>query len=317
MHLRHRCRLALLAIAVPLAGAGCVGPAPDSLGRTQEALDICAVSPEGALCDDGKACTISDHCLGGVCVGMVAPDNTPCTDGDVCTINDVCTAGLCAGTVAPDDHTCTDGDPCTDPDTCHAGKCRPGPPKVCDDGNICTTDSCVVDKGCLFSPIPECTVPVDARDAPQDPPVDQPPPPDMGMPDQPVDLPPVDGPTDMSLPDRPDAPDLGPLPDAIDMASDVLEAGGDLPGDAVPEVGDAPTDGVDARRDAATDAADAGDAADDTAGVPPDLRARGGACVCSAGDGPPGWGALPLGLLLVACVRRRRGRSGSLFGKSA
>jgi hypothetical protein len=317
MHLRHRCCLALLAIAVPLAGAGCVGPAPDGLGRTQEALDICAVSPEGALCDDGKACTISDHCMGGVCVGMVAPDNTPCTDGDVCTINDVCTAGLCAGTVAPDDHTCTDGDPCTDPDTCHAGKCRPGPPKVCDDGNICTTDSCVVNKGCLFSPIPECTLPVDARDAPQDPPLDQPPPLDVGGPDQPSDVSPPDAPVDMSLPDRPDVVDLGPLPDAIDMASDGVEVRGDLAGDTVAEVGDAPADGVDAPRDAGpTDVGTAPDAADDTSGVLPDLRARGGACVCSAADGPSGWGALPLGLLLATCVRRRRGH-GPSTGRSA
>ncbi|HXI60355.1 MAG TPA: hypothetical protein VNO55_30040 [Polyangia bacterium] len=317
MHLRRCCRLVLFAIAVPLAGAGCVGPAPDGLGRVQEALDICAVSPEGALCNDSKACTVNDRCMGGICVGMVAPDNTPCTDGDVCTINDVCTAGVCAGTMAPDNHPCTDGEPCTDPDTCHAGKCQPGPPKVCDDGNICTMDSCVLTQGCLFAPIPECTLPVDARDAAQDPPVDQPPPPDLAGAEQPADLPPLDMPVDMSLPDRPDVVDLAPLPDAIDVASDGTEAGGD----AVPEIGDVPADGVDARRDAAAaDAADAVDGSDDTAGVPPDLRARGGACVCSAGDGPSGWGALPVGLLLAACVRRRRGRSSSgrlLPGKSA
>jgi MYXO-CTERM domain-containing protein len=313
MHLRHRCRLVLFAIAVSLAGAGCVGPAPASLGRAQEALDICAVSPEGALCNDGKACTVNDRCMGGICVGMVAPDDTPCTDGDVCTINDVCTAGVCAGTMAPDNHPCTDGEPCTDPDTCHAGKCQPGPPKVCDDGNICTLDSCVVTKGCLFAPIPECTMPVDARDASQDPPVDQPPPPDVAGPEPPADVPPIDMPIDMSLPD---GPDLRPLPDVMDVASDGVEASGD----AVPEVADGPADGIDARKDAApSDAGDTADGAEDTPGVPPDLRARGGACVCSAGDGPSGWGTLPLGLLLAAaCVRRRRGRSGSLLpGKSA
>ncbi len=48
------------------------------------------------------------------------PDTTPCDDLDACTTNDACSAGLCVG----------------------------GPPPNCNDGNVCTNDSCVSATGC-------------------------------------------------------------------------------------------------------------------------------------------------------------------------
>ncbi len=48
------------------------------------------------------------------------PDTTPCDDLDACTTNDACSAGLCVG----------------------------GPPPNCNDGNVCTNDSCVSASGC-------------------------------------------------------------------------------------------------------------------------------------------------------------------------
>jgi MYXO-CTERM domain-containing protein len=311
-------RFSLIVAATLLGSAlGCVGPAPEKLGRAQQGLDICAVSPEGALCDDNKACTISDRCVGSVCVGTVAPNGTPCTDGDVCTINDVCMAGLCMGTVAPDDNPCTDGDPCTQPDMCKAGKCQAGPPRICNDGNICTTDMCIATVGCMAVPIPECVVPVDAADASPD----QDSGPDVVMPDSsPVDMvdmappievgPPIDMSIDMSMPET---TDLGPAEAAVDAmdAADgeitevALDVSDDLPaevGDDVP--GDSP---VDASADVTP--ADAGaDASEDMGEPPPDLRARGGACVCTAGDGPEAPGYLLAGLLVATAGWRRRRR---------
>ena len=85
---------------------------------------VTAVAADGALCDDGSACTEMDRCTGGACSGMgidcsslsdmcnvgecravdgscgAVPvmDGVACDDGDAATMGDVCTGGLCAGT---------------------------------------------------------------------------------------------------------------------------------------------------------------------------------------------------------------------------
>jgi len=127
---------------------------------------------DGAGCVDGDACTLTDTCQSGTCVGsspvVCTPldqchnagvcdpgtgvcsdppkaDNTPCDDNDACTQTDTCQAGACTG-----------ANPviCTAQDQCHdVGTCDPGtgvcsnPSKAddtpCDDGNACTqTDTC-------------------------------------------------------------------------------------------------------------------------------------------------------------------------------
>jgi hypothetical protein len=80
---------------------------------------------DGTSCSDGSACTQTDTCQTGACVGsnpVVCPpldqchdagvcdpgsgicsdpnriDGTACNDGDATTCNDVCTTGVCAGT---------------------------------------------------------------------------------------------------------------------------------------------------------------------------------------------------------------------------
>jgi hypothetical protein len=262
---------------------------------------------DGTLCDDGKICTTMDVCKSGVCVGTTIADGTHCTNGDVCEIHDsaVCMSGKCLGTPAPDGYPCLDDDPCTDPDTCHSGKCIPGPPKVCSDGNICTIDSCVTGKGCLFSPIPECTG--DAADGPVDAdggdasdaadavinPIDT-----MSMDMLAADKPAMDETgADLSLPETGDVGD-GP---SVEVAGD---AAVDLPGDGVSDqVVDAP-EIKDAALDQPLDGG--GDASDDQGETPPDLRARGGACVCSAGDGAAGPGWWLFGPMLALGCRRRR-----------
>src|SRR5207237_104709 len=61
-------------------------------------------------------------------------------DGNVCT-NDSCDSALgCrhANNTSP----CSDNNACTTNDTCAGGTCIGGPPPNCDDGNVCTNDTC-------------------------------------------------------------------------------------------------------------------------------------------------------------------------------
>ncbi|TNF24284.1 MAG: hypothetical protein EP329_25160 [Deltaproteobacteria bacterium] len=127
-------------------------------------------------CDDGDPCT-DDACVTGVgCVSTPSPDATPCDDGDACTMGDRCQAGACTGTAvtcddqnactldaceagsgcvfAPvaDGAACDDGATCTTGDACVAGTCA-GTPRVCDDHNDCTADSCDEATGCVYAPL--------------------------------------------------------------------------------------------------------------------------------------------------------------------
>jgi MYXO-CTERM domain-containing protein len=280
--------LAVSVTAGPLLG--CVEPPAVVL----LALDKCAVSPEGALCDDGQPCTVNDQCIANVCVGVVALDGTLCTDGDVCTLNDLCDKGKCIGLPAPDNSPCTDGDPCTTTDVCRAAKCIPGPARDCDDGNICTADMCLAGVGCQNMSVGDCSQP-----------------PEM----------PTDGPRDMSPEMSVDLPSDLVGPDAGDVADGVRPEVTDLPVD-LPDVSPPETevaDVVEASPDivaeAAPDApretpAELPDAAVETIPTVIDLRARGGACDCELGDSSsaPGHGAglAVTGLLLAGAWRRRR-----------
>lgn len=131
-------------------------------------------------CDDGSACTENDVCQGtpsGVCAGTPIPDCTECSthpdcdDGNLCNGSDTCVDGVCVqgpplncndGNVCTDDSCvpasgcvnthnsapCNDDDACTTNDTCSGGVCVGGAPLVCDDGNVCTNDTCHPSSGC-------------------------------------------------------------------------------------------------------------------------------------------------------------------------
>src|SRR5947208_2963251 len=147
---------------------------------------------DGTPCTDGYACTQTDICAAGVCVGTnpvvctasdqchtagacnpatgtcsnpTKVDGTPCTDGNACTQTDTCAAGSCVG---------TNPVVCTASDQCHtAGTCDPAtgtcsnPPIAgckfcstatdCDDQNACTYDTCVSGV-CSNAPIAGCTL---------------------------------------------------------------------------------------------------------------------------------------------------------------
>ncbi len=144
-------------------------------GVCDPATGVCSepLAADGTSCDDGDACTRTDACAGGVCVGA---DPVVCDSVDQCLMIGVCdpATGLCSMMQVDDGAPCEDGDGCTRNDTCqdnvcvpgalvtchaldqcHApGACDPGTGActnplladgtVCDDGDACTRlDACV------------------------------------------------------------------------------------------------------------------------------------------------------------------------------
>jgi hypothetical protein len=73
------------------------------------------------MCNDNNPCT-TDTLVNGVCVYSNVMDGTSCTTS-ACQVAEVCSAGTCGG----------------------------GTPRVCDDLNPCTTDSCNAQTGCVFT----------------------------------------------------------------------------------------------------------------------------------------------------------------------
>jgi len=156
-------------------GAPCDDGNPCTLG------EICG----GGACMAGKpkTCASPDPCVvakckptDGKCVFSDAPDGLGCVDATKCTKDDVCTKGICAGKVVDcndsnactddacdaksgcthktNNHPCSDNNKCTANDGCATGKCVGLPidvTTVCDDGKVCTKDTCSPAKGCVHS----------------------------------------------------------------------------------------------------------------------------------------------------------------------
>ena len=85
----------VLNVAVPTTGKYLF----DNLRFLPVGANACGGQPNGALCNDGNACTATDTCQNGVCVGsnpLVCNDNNPCTT-DSCNVVAGCvhTASAC------------------------------------------------------------------------------------------------------------------------------------------------------------------------------------------------------------------------------
>ena len=104
-------------------------------------------------CDDANPCTV-DACDGkGGCKNILV-DGKDCSDGNACTISDVCVAGKCVGKAKA----CDDGNGCTD-DSCQGGACitTPAVNKPCSDDNLCTTSDACDNKGQCVGKVLDCT----------------------------------------------------------------------------------------------------------------------------------------------------------------
>jgi cysteine-rich repeat protein len=138
------------------AGACDKGPAVDCDDKNPCTDDTC--DPKSgckqvnniAACSDGNACTTGDTCGAGQCV---PGKKSECDDSNPCT-TDSCdkTTGKCVfdGTPHEGDPCDADQSVCTVADKCKAGKCEPGAKKSCDDGNVCTEDTCNPNTGCKY-----------------------------------------------------------------------------------------------------------------------------------------------------------------------
>lgn len=137
-------------------GDPCSGPDGDvdcseSCNESEQACT--APDPEGAGCDDGVSCSVGDQCSLGVCLSgeeRGCNDANPCTD-DFCDANGGCTSVF---NEAP----CDDGNACTLLDRCERGVCVGTTPVDCEDGDLCTVDSCDPrDGSCTSALIPATT----------------------------------------------------------------------------------------------------------------------------------------------------------------
>jgi hypothetical protein len=61
-------------------------------------------------------------------------------------------SGQCSFVPANEDFLCTNGDKCLVSNRCQEGVCANGIPLNCNDGNLCTADSCQPDAGCVHTP---------------------------------------------------------------------------------------------------------------------------------------------------------------------
>jgi len=158
-------------------GERCVGDDVDTV--------LCLPTETMACADDGNPCTdeVCDDALG--CVRTVKQDRTRCEDGDPCTVDDLCIEGECvtgavvscddhnactADTCSPSDGTCVntkvtggagscdDGNLCTVGDRCTDGVCVSGVGPTCqDDGNPCTSETCIPGEGCIIAILADAT----------------------------------------------------------------------------------------------------------------------------------------------------------------
>jgi hypothetical protein len=103
-------------------------------------------------CDDGNACTTSDNCQSGSCVGGPAPN---CDDNNVCTDDSCNTSSGCVYT-NNDANSCSNNDVCDGLETCQSGTCTPGIQLNCNDNIPCTDDTCDPLTGCANTPTSSC-----------------------------------------------------------------------------------------------------------------------------------------------------------------
>lgn len=121
---------------------------PCQIGRCEAGQCKMGAMTAGTKCDDDNACTTDETCLGGHC-GTTNLDL--CDDGNLCT-SDTCDPKTGCSHGKDVVSVCEEGDPCTVGDQCADGTCKPGPATNCDDGKLCTDDSCESDSGCVYKP---------------------------------------------------------------------------------------------------------------------------------------------------------------------
>ncbi len=102
-------------------------------------------SGESLSCDDSNICNGTESC--DPADGCIAGQQLVCNDGNPCTA-DLCDADVGCHFEATEGE-CSDGNECTMGDHCSGGKCVNSGLAGCNDDNVCTSDSCDPESGCL------------------------------------------------------------------------------------------------------------------------------------------------------------------------
>src|SRR5207249_4960734 len=109
-------------------------------GVCNPATGVCSnpAKPNRAPCDDGNACTQTDTCAAGACVGA---NPVVCTAADQCHTAGICNpaTGACSNPAKPNGTRCHDANACTQSDTSQAAPCVSANPVVCTAANQCHT----------------------------------------------------------------------------------------------------------------------------------------------------------------------------------
>jgi RHS repeat-associated protein len=107
-------------------------------------LGVCSPKTNGSACTDGNACTLTDTCQSGTCVGG---NLRTCQAWDQCHAPGTCdsTTGRCTTPAVANGTSCNDGNSCTQGDVCSAGVCAGS--VTCNNPVFATT----IDLGALWS----------------------------------------------------------------------------------------------------------------------------------------------------------------------
>jgi hypothetical protein len=141
---------------------------PCTIDRCDHASRTCSHVPatNGTTCNDSNACTRTDTCQAGVCVGA---NPKTCVASDQCHAAGTCdpATGQCSNPVVADGTACTDYDLCTQTDVCQAGACVGGNPIICTAIDAChlvgtcepTTGVCSnpPKNAAVCTPVDQCT----------------------------------------------------------------------------------------------------------------------------------------------------------------
>src|SRR5207249_1811157 len=114
---------------------------------------------------DGDACTQSDTCQSGSCVGS---NPVTCTASDQCHVAGTCNPATdtCSNPDAPNGTGCNDGNACTQTDTCQSGSCVGSNPVTCTALDQChVAGTCNPATGSCSSPTATNGRPDERRDA--------------------------------------------------------------------------------------------------------------------------------------------------------
>ena len=155
-------------------------------GVCDDDLDDCVTvqRENGTECDDGDGCTMDDVCSSGVCSGQPLDADGDGYLSDACAGNDcdddnpeinpgqyeahyndpICSDGLdndCDGLTDGDDTAgcfpcaldsdCDDANQCNGQESCDGDMCMAGEALDCDDGDVCTDDTCLPASGCDYT----------------------------------------------------------------------------------------------------------------------------------------------------------------------